>query len=67
MNNVIRLVRGQRTKCEVCQHPAIIFISTGGGGQLSDGVPVFAEIHASVIAHSHICSSGHVLLIHEQV
>lgn len=32
MINVIRLVREQRTKCEVCQHPAITFISTGGGG-----------------------------------
>lgn len=34
MNNVICVVKGQRTKCEVCQHPAITFNRTEAGGRL---------------------------------
>lgn len=32
MNNIICVFKGQRTKCDVCQHPAITFNKTEGGG-----------------------------------
>lgn len=38
MNNIIRVVKGQRTKCDVCLHPAITFNRTDGRVGVGVGV-----------------------------
>ena len=71
MNNVVFVVKGQRTKCDVCQHPAIPFNRTKGGGRLnvSDDVSAHTQIHASVhivtLEHLYTHALFHILIIHE--
>lgn len=71
MNNVIFVVKGQRTKCDVCQHPAITLNRTKGGGWLnvSDDVSVHTQIHASVhtvtLQHLYIHTLRHMLIMHK--
>lgn len=56
MNNVICVVKGQRTKSDVCQHPAIPFNRTGGGGggraNGTDVASVLAQDHGTPL-HTH--------------
>lgn len=53
MNNVICVVKGQRTKCDVCQHPAITFNRTEGGGWLNVSDDVSMAVHTQIYACAH--------------
>lgn len=62
MNNIICVVKGQRTKCDVCLHPAITFNRADGGegeGELSvrNEIAVHAGSCKCAVTVQHYCRS----------